>query len=218
MRSLRRSLVVAITAATVVLVGAMTLGGRSSGAVPIVQSESCPALATWPIFIPATGAPLNDVHFDNNCTHVYASSPGQNRIEVLSLETLSLETPIQVGSAPMGFDITPDGVTMYVANSGGTNISVVDVAGKVELRKITVPPTTLDDTPWSIAIANNGKALFTTHYGGSGQVPLRELDLASEDMVARGSTTERSWVVALAGRTKDRHCASEYLGGPSQPL
>jgi DNA-binding beta-propeller fold protein YncE len=42
-------------------------------------------------------------------------------------------TPIPVGSDPQGIDITPNGKTLYVADSGGQTISKVTIAtGKVK--------------------------------------------------------------------------------------
>ncbi|MGA8462071.1 MAG: hypothetical protein WB800_42245 [Streptosporangiaceae bacterium] len=58
---------------------------------------------------------------------------------------------IPVGSDPQGIDITPNGKTLYVADSGGQTISKVTIAtGKV--KTITTPAGGLNDTPYSIVV------------------------------------------------------------------
>ncbi len=44
--------------------------------------------------------------------YVYLSNTSQGQIEVYSLQTLTLGTPIPVGAAPMGLDMTPDGTLL----------------------------------------------------------------------------------------------------------
>ena len=105
---------------------------------------------------------IGDLVVDGACQHVYATNTTTNKVEVIDLDTGELQSPIQVGSKPVGLDVTPDGQFLYVANSGGNNISVVDLVHRVELRKITVPAGFMNDTPYWIAIASNGLALFST--------------------------------------------------------
>ena len=100
--------------------------------------------------------------------HAYVTNPDHNRVEVLSLATGRLEAPIPVGSRPRGLDLSLDGTTLYVANTGGEEISVVDLARRVEVRRITVPSLGHNDRPSSIAVADNGRALLTTVFGGYG--------------------------------------------------
>src|SRR5262249_3591697 len=59
--------------------------------------------------------------------------------------------------------ITPDGSTMYVANSGGNNISVVDLRQRAEVRKIWLSNVKGDNNiATSVAVAGNGKVLVAT--------------------------------------------------------
>ena len=146
---------------------------------------------------------------DDACHYVYLTNPIQNRIEVFSLQTMTLEEPIQVGAQPAGLDITPDGTGLYVANSGGNNISVVSLARRVELRKVAVPTDThSNDRPYSIAIANNGKAYFSSTFNGSGfGGRVMELDLGTGESTHRtdagpyGLTTQRTYVRASGDRS-----------------
>lgn len=58
---------------------------------------------------------------------VFLSNHSRNRVEVLDIAT-GARSGFRVGSEPWGLAVSPDSTTLYVANSGGTNISVVDLA------------------------------------------------------------------------------------------
>ncbi|MGH9280634.1 MAG: YncE family protein, partial [Acidimicrobiales bacterium] len=122
---------------------------------------------------------------DASGTRAYITNPSRNRVEVLSLATRQLEAPIPVGSQPLALDLSADGRFLYVANYGANDISVVDVALRREVRRLTVPVDALNESPRSIAVANNGKALVTLDDGGSGWEPLYEVDLATGAFTAR---------------------------------
>ena len=127
------------------------------------------------------GAPLANLVMDAT-GHVFASNPTRNEIDVVDVHTSTLETMIPVGSEPRGLDLTPDGATLYVADSGGSQVSVIDVASRRETRRINIPPPTLanSDSPWSIAVANNGQALLgMTLYGFGSSGRMLELNLAT---------------------------------------
>jgi hypothetical protein len=58
-------------------------------------------------------------------TRVYLSNYSQNRVEVLPLGGIVYGTPVAVGSFPWGLALGRTRDSLYVANSGGTNISVI---------------------------------------------------------------------------------------------
>jgi len=156
----------------------------TSGITVLPVSAAVAVPACVPAGVPASvagvcGTAQGDVVTDAG--HAYVSNPEYNRIEVVSLATGKLEAPIPVGSRPRGLDLSVDGATLYVANTGGEEISVVDVARRREIRRITVPSLGSNDRPSSIAVADNGKALVTTVFGGYGYGTfLVEVDLEEE--------------------------------------
>ena len=116
----------------------------------------------------------------------FATNRARNQVEVVNLATGALEAPIPVGSRPQGLDLSPDGRTLYVADSGAEEISVVDVAQRREVRRITAPSLGSNDRPYSIAVGGEGLALFTTTSAGSGYgAHLLELDLATGTVTPR---------------------------------
>jgi hypothetical protein len=93
---------------------------------------------------------------------------------------------------------------------------VVDTVKGIEVRRIPVPPNSFfNDTPLSIAIANNGLAFLSTTFAGSGfGARMLQLDLATDavtqrtDFFSGGTTTEvtilraspdKNWIGIVAG-------------------
>lgn len=72
---------------------------------------------------------IADLVADNN--FVYLSNFTRNRVEVLPLGGTSYANPVNVGSQPWGLAVGRFGDSLYVANSGGTNISVIPLGTPV---------------------------------------------------------------------------------------
>lgn len=82
---------------------------------------------------------------------VFVSNFSRNRVEVLNVGT-NARSSFRVGSQPWGLALSPDRSTLYVANSGGTNISVVDLRVALqenEARRIQTPNVQLFEVPFS---------------------------------------------------------------------
>jgi hypothetical protein len=110
---------------------------------------------------------FEDVVINPQSTTAYFTVPAKNEVAVLDLQTGVYGKPIPVGSDPQGIDITPNGETLYVCDSGAQVISKVNIAAGT-VTSIPTPPGDLSDTPFSIAVMNNGNALFSTTFSGSG--------------------------------------------------
>ncbi|HEV2372232.1 MAG TPA: Calx-beta domain-containing protein [Streptosporangiaceae bacterium] len=119
------------------------------------------------VYVASSTSAFQNVVINPSSTTAYLTVPGKNEVAVLNLRTGTYGKPIPVGSDPHGIDITPDGKTLYVCDSGGQTISKVDTATRT-VTTITTPPGLLNDTPYSIAIMNNGNALYSTTFAGSG--------------------------------------------------
>jgi DNA-binding beta-propeller fold protein YncE len=86
-----------------------------------------------------------------NDTHLYLSNLTRNRLEVLPIGSLSLAAPVAVGSRPWGLAFNEDNSRLYVANSGGTNISVISSASRSEVERIQTPNVKLYDVSFEPA-------------------------------------------------------------------
>jgi DNA-binding beta-propeller fold protein YncE len=163
-----------------------------------------------------------DVVIDRTSTFAFITNPQFNRVEVLRLSTGVFETPIAVGSSPRGIDISPAGDRLYVANRGGTQISVVDVAGRSELKRIQIPTRDHPSTkPYSVAALANGHLLVATSFAGSGfGAGMYDIDLADDTVRFRndfwygGTTTQRTVVRASADRQHAVIVAGDISSGP----
>lgn len=176
---MRSPLLVAVVLAAACIVG--TQATSAGIAAP------CTVQLVSPLVVPLGSVP-GGVVIDHACKHVYLTNSLQNRVEVFSLETMTLEEPIDVGAQPVGLDVTPDDSLLYVANSGGNNLSVVNLAKRIEARRLRMPHNpNSNDRPYSVGIASNGKALFSTTFNGSGfGGRVMEIDLATEQIAYRG--------------------------------
>jgi hypothetical protein len=134
---------------------------------------------------PNPGDLLADLLADGS--RVYLSNFTRNRVEVLPLGGLSYAAPVRVGSQPWGLALGRLGDSLYVANSGGTNISVIPLGAPVlaeaQDRRIftqnerlfsvefavdstesvaTVRLLDYSDRPQFIAQASNGLLVYST--------------------------------------------------------
>jgi YVTN family beta-propeller protein len=164
---------------------------------------------------------LRELVVDGPGAHLYVSNDTDNRIEDVSIAACTAISPIGVGSSPEGFDITPDGKQLYVANKGGTNVSVVDLATRQELKKIFFTSNVSGDTPLSLAIANSGKAFFSTTFAGSGfGGRLMSIDLATGGVTQEnsffvdGTTTEATVLRASADHSVIGAVAGDISSAP----
>lgn len=202
-RTMLRSTLVLATAAT-------GLFAATGGALAATTPPSSVTVAE-------SSLPFGNVVINPASTCAYLTVPSENEVAVLNLSTGQYGTPIPVGSDPRGIDITLNGKTLYVANSGGQTISKVTIAtGKV--KTITTPAGGLNDTPYSIVVLNNGSALYSTTFAGSGfGANVYDLNLstdASTEVTSFGINGEVTEVTQLS-RSWNHKIAGAVLGDDS---
>ncbi len=83
---------------------------------------------------------LQDIVLDPLRNLVYITNAGYNRIEVFNTQTMQLLTPIPVGQLPHQMALGLDGNTLYVAETGGETIDIVDLNAQSVSGRITLPP------------------------------------------------------------------------------
>lgn len=82
---------------------------------------------------------LIDLVYDSSRQRIYMSNSGLNRVEVFDVRTGRLLTPIKVGQLPHTLALTPDNNTLYVANTGGESISIVDLDQAKVIDRVRFP-------------------------------------------------------------------------------
>ena len=128
--------------------------------------------------------PLNtarDMVFNHAGSHLYIMTD-DGWVLPYRLATGELEQGYQLGGSLNGADISPDDSFLLVAQRDGNGPQ--GTFHKVNLTTGAVTDIRynrnfLEGGGWDVAIGANGKALVTTLFIGSGWVPLREIDLAT---------------------------------------
>lgn len=83
---------------------------------------------------------LQDIVFDPLRNLVYISNAGYNQIDVFDTVKKTLLTPIPVGQLPHQMALGLDGNTLYVAETGGEIIDIVDLTQFAVTGRIAMPP------------------------------------------------------------------------------
>ena len=112
------------------------------GNVHVYQNNRTPesAGAIMPLAINASaGEGLTDILMDSTRRRLYIANSGMNRVEVFDLTTGQFLAPIKVGQLPHGMALAQDGVTLYVANTGGESIGIVNLDQMVQTGSVVFP-------------------------------------------------------------------------------
>jgi hypothetical protein len=98
-----------------------------------------------------------DIAVDTNRARVYVSNITKNQLEAFDYgATLSKLSPVSVGAQPWGMAIDNSGSMLLVANSGGTNISRVDLTTRVEGSRIKTANAYIFDVAYSVDETSGG--------------------------------------------------------------
>jgi hypothetical protein len=120
--------------------------------------------------LPTAGSQIADVFVDMDPVkpRMYLSNFNFNRLEVLNLQDSTFAPAVSVGSEPWGMATDNTGTRLMVANSGGTNISFVDITQpvnsiqEVPAERILTPNSVLFDV--SIGTSNGlTRYIVTAH-------------------------------------------------------
>ncbi|MBI5285191.1 MAG: thrombospondin type 3 repeat-containing protein [Chloroflexi bacterium] len=152
---------------------------------PTPSSSSCSGVNPSQ-FAPLADGAITQMLFDRWCQHVFALNPSKNRIDVLSLASGAFEAPIPVGVDPRGFDFSPDGLLLYVADAGSGDIRVYDTLSQMEVRRINVPMVEpCGGVPMSLATSINGLVFFTVGTDGCSSGNMMQLDPSTDLITER---------------------------------
>jgi uncharacterized protein (TIGR03437 family) len=137
-----------------------------------VYENSRDAEATGTIIpIPVAGAAgeaFPDIVFDQTRQRLYIANLGLNRVEVYDTRQQAFLAPIKVGQMPIALALTPDGNTLYVANSGSEYISLIDPDQLQTVGRVNFPPIPFNSnaalmTPRLIAAGLSGPLILMSN-------------------------------------------------------
>jgi hypothetical protein len=137
------------------------------------------------VLIPLTTR--RDMVFDHTGNYLYIST-ADGFVQRYNISSSQLETPYNLGGSLNGIDIATDDLSLLVAQnnvsgSQGVLHKLNLITGAV--TNITFSRASYEAGAWDVAIASNGLAFVTTQYYGSGWVPLRQIDLATNSVTIR---------------------------------
>jgi len=124
------------------------------------NAEAAGTVIPVPVSV-STAEGLVDMVQDTVRQRLYIANSGLNRVEVFDTRTTQFLAPIKVGQLPRSLAPAPDGNTLYVANSGGESISIVNLDKGVVTGRVRFPPVPYNasfavTTPSAIAAGLNG--------------------------------------------------------------
>lgn len=107
-------------------------GGQIGAEGRTGQRITRPVVSGKTVLLP-TGGKILDAAVDTARKRLYLSNVDRNRLEVFDLAGETFRKAIGVGSEPWGLAFSRDQDSLWVANSGGTNLSTVDLDAEREV-------------------------------------------------------------------------------------
>ena len=136
------------------------------------NTEAVGDIVPVPVAISASEG-LEDLVYDATRQRIYIANSGMNRVEVFDTRQKKFIASIKVGQLPRSMAMTSDGGLLYVTNSGGENINIVDLDKLQATGRVTFPPTPLLinqplSTPGMIAMGQRGPLFLMTTAAANG--------------------------------------------------
>ena len=156
-----------VDAATPANRGGSTITGPPKKS-PAADKDTLTLVAGTTISLPQ-GGKFGDAVINPNRNELYLTNTLLNQIEVFQLGTNSFAAPVRVGSQPLGVALWPrdtlgaNADTIIVANSGGTNLSIVDMVARTEVQRHRLADYIVQ-TVKTEPTAAGGIEILTTNY------------------------------------------------------
>lgn len=143
-----------------------------------------------------------DMVYDDSRDVLYISS--NDSVLRYHIASKSFLSPFVLGGNLKGLDISPDGQTLAVAdqsfNATDVWIYLVDLQTG-QTRKVTIPRAFYEGGTFTVAFGNDGNLLISSTFLGSGWVPLRKFDLATNQVTELTDICQDTMLAASADGT-----------------
>lgn len=139
---------------------------------------------------------------DPNNPMIYGLDTDNNSLVFINTELGEVVTSFYVGSTPSDMDFSLDNQLLYIANSGSTEITVVDLASQSVQSSFYVDTEigTWDDNPSTLAVMANGLLAFS---GGDGFNNIKLVDITSgENVFTTSNSILNPYISANSDGTK----------------
>ncbi len=116
------------------------------------------------------GGLVLDAVVDTARRNLFLSNIDVGQVEVFRLDEQEFGTAIGVGSQPLGMDLSRDGDSLWVANAGGTNFSVIDLTTEREVdnNRFFTPVVSLFDVELTDTDTGIQYVIYTLPQGNPG--------------------------------------------------
>ncbi len=185
--------------ASVTLFASDADGNRLTYPIPVA---SITALNQHPVRSAALLDTIPDLAIDTNRGVVYLAQPDSARVAVLSLATMSYETPISFDGRPISVDLTPGGDSLFVVLDTATSLVVVQLAGSPQIvGAIPVHPNFYargETIIHRVRVAADGHAVLTMVSSNTppGSYIAERLDMTTDTTLLNPLTVEDPFPVA----------------------
>ncbi len=147
-------------------IGVPIRGGDSVDIVDIAQKK---VVKNLPVKLP------HNCYNAQNNNHIFVTSMGDHKVNLIDLKTMSTIAEIPVGGVPRPLAVTPDEKTMYVALSDLHGFVIVDIPRRRVVQKVELPrppagaqPLVPHTLTHGLELTPDGKELWVTSMVGDG--------------------------------------------------
>ena len=170
----------------------------------------------------AAGDRLADLAADSVGRRLFVSNFTRNRVEVLPFGASAFTGTVSVGSEPWGLAIGTRRDTLYVANSAGTNISVVPLNTLVEAQSLRIGPADVRLYGVDYDVETDSVSTVTIHNYSDrpqflGQISSGQLIYSTKPTATEGAGTIRI-IDPARDRTREFNRGSEIFTSYADPV
>jgi len=137
-------------------------------------------LTTWPIYF--------DLELDEARGWIYGSDTSGNKIDVISMSTLTLVKSFTLvnGAKPKGIALNPNGSELAIAQNGASSILFLNPDTGDTIASVT-PNTGSIIEPWDVIYGREGRLYSSGNPGASGSDYVHIIDTVSHTEIAKSS-------------------------------
>ena len=127
----------------------------TSNTVSVISLETQSVVATFPVAEEPRGIAVSPPTAIG-AAYIYIARYGTHKVDVFSATTFLRVGEVDVGTTPLnGVAVTPDGAHVYVANYGGTTVSVIQTSDNTVSATVTV-----GTGPHELAVSPDGAHVY----------------------------------------------------------
>lgn len=136
-----------------------------------------------------------DMVYDNARSILYITNG--DSVLCYSIGSNTFLAPFVLGGQLKGIDLSPDGNSLAVADTSTPRIHLVNLLTG-QATRVNFTPASSEGGTFSVAYGSDGKILTSSTFNGSGWVPMRRYDPATQTTTTLGSICQNSMLCASA--------------------